>query len=104
MRSRMSTARPRLRASIRAPQCGFLRLSEGRGTHSVPAMTTLHVEPRANRWIVRPDGASHPLSVHAEADEACRVARERARAGAAARVLLHDRYHRVRQLVGASPG
>jgi len=53
---------------------------------------------------LRRDGASNPLSVHAEADEACRVARERAGAGAAARVLLHDRYHRVRQLVGASPG
>jgi hypothetical protein len=66
-------------------------------------MTTLHVEPRANRWVVRRDGAEKPLSVHAEADEACRVARERAANGTAASVLLHDRYHRVRQLLGASP-
>jgi hypothetical protein len=37
--------------------------------------------------------------VHPQADEACRVACERA---GATIVLLQDRYHRVRELVGAS--
>jgi hypothetical protein len=75
-------------------------LSEGGARNSVEAMTTLHVEPRANRWVVRREGADQPLSVHAQADQACRVARERA--GATTPVLLHDRYHRVREITATS--
>jgi hypothetical protein len=61
-------------------------------------MTTLHIEPEANGWVVRRDDLIEPLSQHADATEACRVARERAVAGGRTRVLLHDRYHRVRPL------
>lgn len=59
-------------------------------------MLTLHVEPRAGAWIVRREGASEPLSRHADAGTATRDACACAFTMAAdASVLVHDRYHRV---------
>jgi hypothetical protein len=54
-------------------------------------MSTLHVEPRNGLWVVRPENRSLPLSQHGDAATAtlaaCRTED--------ARVLVHDRYHRV---------
>jgi hypothetical protein len=61
-------------------------------------MTTLHVEPSNGSWIVRREDTATPLSEHAEAGAAARAAR--AQAGVA-RVVVHDRYHRIHAL--ASP-
>ena len=61
-------------------------------------MLLLHVEPRDCEWIVRRDGARAPLSEHADAGEATRAACVRAYTMSAdASVLVHDRYHRVRE-------
>ena len=54
-------------------------------------VTTLHVEPRADRWVVRREGAPAPISEYPDAGAATRAAR----AAGAERVLVHDRYHRV---------
>jgi hypothetical protein len=58
-------------------------------------MLTLHVELSDQAWVVRPEGASTPLSRHEDAGSASRAACSRARRLGDARVLVHDRYHRV---------
>lgn len=61
-------------------------------------MLVLHVEPTENAWIVRREGADVPLSSHQDAGGATREACARAcTMSADASVLVHDRYHRVRE-------
>jgi hypothetical protein len=62
-------------------------------------MSTLLVEPKGGRWVVRREGASLPLSDHPDANEAARSALARHEA----QVLLRDRYHRVRPLPPRAP-
>ena len=57
---------------------------------------TLLVEPRDHEWVVRREGVATPLSEHGDAGAATLAACERARGMPDARVLVHDRYHRVR--------
>ena len=66
-------------------------------------MTTLYVEPCNDHWVVRRDDATAPLSEHAEAGEASRAARKRAREAGATHVVLRDRYHRSRELSDDQP-
>ena len=60
------------------------------------ATPTLLVEPRDHEWVVRREGVATPLSEHGDAGAATLAACERARRMPDARVLVHDRYHRVR--------
>jgi hypothetical protein len=59
-------------------------------------MTTLHVEPRKDTWIVRRDDAAAALSEHHDAGEATRAARSRAETAGHTHVYLRDRYNRIR--------
>lgn len=58
-------------------------------------MLTLHVEPHNGTWVVRPENDPRPLSHHADAGAATLAACARVRDDETARVLVHDRYHRV---------
>lgn len=58
---------------------------------------TVYVEPdRTGRWIVRRAGHEEFLSRHETANDADRAARALVREDATLRVLLKDRYQRVR--------
>ena len=66
----------------------------GRMATSAP---TVYVEPdRTGRWIVRRAGDEDFLSRHETANDADRAARALAREDTTLRVLLKDRYQRVR--------
>jgi uncharacterized protein DUF2188 len=71
----------------------------------VPVLpSTIHVQPNAEgRWIVRHENDREAHSEHESATEAERVARELANAEGATRVLLRDRYGRVRDLRDERP-
>ena len=58
---------------------------------------TVYVEPdRTGRWIVRRAGEEEFLSRHETANDADRAARALVREDTTLRVLLKDRYQRVR--------
>jgi len=58
---------------------------------------TVYVEPdRTGRWIVRRAGDEEFLSRHETANDADRAARALVREDTTLRVLLKDRYQRVR--------
>jgi hypothetical protein len=58
---------------------------------------TVLVEPdRTGRWVVRRSGESDFLSRHETANDADRAARALVREDTSLRVLLKDRYQRVR--------
>ena len=58
---------------------------------------TVYVEPdRTGRWIVRRAGDKEFLSRHETANDADRAARALVREDTTLRVLLKDRYQRVR--------
>jgi len=61
-------------------------------------MTTLHVEPRNDTWIVRRDDTAGTLSEHHDAGEATRAARSQAEICGHTRVYLRDRYDRIRPI------
>jgi hypothetical protein len=61
-------------------------------------MTTLHVEPRNDTWIVRRDDTAGTLSEHHDAGEATRAARSHAETAGHAHVFLRDRYNRIRPI------
>ena len=59
---------------------------------------TVYVEPdRTGRWIVRRAGDQDFLSRHETANDADRAARALLREDTTLRVLLKDRYQRIRQ-------
>ena len=61
-------------------------------------MTTLHVEPRNDTWIVRRDDAAGTVSEHPDAGEATRAARSHAETAGHTRIYLRDRYDRIRPI------
>jgi hypothetical protein len=68
-------------------------------TTQPPLVSTIHVLPSpTGRWIIRREDDRQPLSEHDTASEAEQVARQRAAGEAGSRILLHDRYARVRRL------
>lgn len=94
-----------------APDLGFIETGGAASTSWSPGTTaamlmamtmsgsTVHVQPNPEgRWIVRHEGEREPVSVHASASEAERVASELARSEGASLVLPHDRYARVHRL------
>jgi hypothetical protein len=65
--------------------------------HMATSAPTVYVEPdRTGRWIVRRAGDEDFLSRHETANDADRAARALVREDTTLRVLLKDRYQRVR--------
>ena len=66
-------------------------------------VSMLHVvaDPRGE-WGVFEDGSRRPLSVHRSATEAEFVAWDHAKDRGSERIVVHDRYGRTREAVGAS--
>jgi hypothetical protein len=77
--------------------------SSGKGAKKGRAVKTLHVVPRAGRWVVRNEGSSRASSVHDTQREAVDAARNLARKEAVS-LVVHGRDGRVKSRVSYRPG